>query len=72
MTAKVLKVKHCRTHDGKPLASIDGLPGDMADLQPAQLRAYAAVMQRIADDCEARPMGPRTYRELSVKYTVDA
>jgi hypothetical protein len=72
MTTKTLKVKHCRTHDGKPLAIVDGLPGDMAELRPAQLRALAAAMLRIASDCEARPMGPRTYREQRTEYAVDA
>lgn len=72
MSKKILKVKHCRTHDGKPLATIDGLPGEMADLRPAQLRAYAAAMLTIADDCDARPMGPRTYREHRTEYAVDA
>jgi hypothetical protein len=70
MTAKTLKVKHCRTHDGKPLATVDGLPGDMAHLSPAQLRALATAMLKIASDCEARPMGPRTYREHRAEYTV--
>jgi hypothetical protein len=72
MNKKILKVKHCRTHDGKPLATVDGLPGDMADLRPAQLRALAAAMLKVADDCEARPMGPRTYREQRTEYAIDA
>lgn len=71
MTTKTLKVKHCRTHDGKPLATIEGLPGDMADLQPTYLRALAATLMRVAGDCERRPMGPRTYREQRTEYAVD-
>ena len=45
-----------RTPDGKPLAVVDNLPGGFAELRPAQLRALAEALQRIADDCEARPV----------------
>lgn len=69
---KALKVKHGRTHDGKPLAVIDGLPGDMAELRPSELRALAAILLQAAGDCEARPVGQRTHQDQHTTYTVDA
>ena len=45
----------CRTRDGLALATVDGLPGGGADLTPAQLRALAAALLRIAADAQARP-----------------
>jgi hypothetical protein len=68
---KILRVQLCRTHDNKPLTTIDGLPGDMADLRPSELRALAATLVRIAADCEVRPMGPRSYRVLRAQYTIE-
>lgn len=65
-----LRVVLCQTHDQKPLASIDGLPGDGAELTPAQLRDLAATLVRIANDAEARPMRPRTYRRHVGEYAV--
>jgi hypothetical protein len=49
-----LTVTLTATRDREPLATVDGLPGGGADLTPAQLRALAAVLARIADDAEAR------------------
>lgn len=61
MNTKLIAVL-CQTHDRKPLVTIDGLPGDHADLRPDQLRTLADALLRIADDCEAQPMGLRSYR----------
>lgn len=47
----------CRTHTGAPLATLDGLPGGSADLTPAELRALAAALERIAADAEAQGTG---------------
>ena len=60
-----------RTYRGEPLAVVDGLPGGGAELMPAQLRALAATLLHIADDCEARPAPkkrplPPTRREYLV------
>jgi hypothetical protein len=51
---KTLTVSISRTFDGKPLAVVDNLPGGFAELRPAELRALAAALQRVASDCEAR------------------
>ena len=51
----------CQTHQREPLAVIEGLPGGSAELTPAQLRALAEGLLRIAADAEARPMGARQY-----------
>ena len=34
---------------------VDGLPGGSAELRPAELRALAAALLRIADDAAGRP-----------------
>lgn len=54
---KALTVTHTRTHLGGPLAVLDGLPGGHAELVPAELRALAAALLRIAADSESRPRG---------------
>lgn len=54
-----LSVALTATFDMKPLAVIDGLPGGFAELRPAQLRALAAALLRIAADAEARPLQRR-------------
>ena len=51
-TNKKLKVIHCETHDGQPLACIYGLPGYGADLNPNQMRSLAQVLSQIAADIE--------------------
>lgn len=40
--------------DGKPLAVIEGLPGDFAELRPHQVRALAQALARLADEAEKR------------------
>ncbi|MDP1647974.1 MAG: hypothetical protein Q8M01_07220 [Rubrivivax sp.] len=49
-----LDVALAATSDMQPLAVVDGLPGGGADLSPADLRALAAALLRIADDAERR------------------
>ena len=51
-----LDVALTATRDMQPLAVVDGLPGIGADLRPADLRALAAALLRIADDAEGRPL----------------
>lgn len=65
-----LAVTLCQTFDRKPLAIVDGLPGGGADLTPAQLRALADALLRIAADAEARSMGPRAYLRHQRTYTL--
>ena len=65
-----LAVTLCQTFDRKPLAIVDGLPGGCADLTPAQLRALADALLRIAADAEARPMGPRAYLRHQRTYAL--
>jgi hypothetical protein len=62
-----LKATLCQTFDRRPLAVIDGLPGDDAELTPDQLRKLAEGLLRIAAETEARPMG-RDYRRLPREY----
>ena len=44
------------TYDGAPLAMVDGLPGDHAELRPEQMRALAAALLRLADDAATRKL----------------
>ncbi len=44
------------TFDARPLAVVDGLPGDGAELRPAQMRALATALLQVANDCEARKL----------------
>lgn len=54
MTRRPILAKLCATRDGRPLATLEGLPGDGADLTPADLRALAAALLRVAADAEGR------------------
>lgn len=65
---KTLTVSLSRTFDGAPLAVVDNLPGGYAELRPAQLRALAAALQLIADDCEARPVNGRYWAPARRDY----
>lgn len=51
---KPLTVTLTTAYDGKPLAVIDGLPGDMAELRPNQVRALAQALARLADEADKR------------------
>lgn len=51
---KPLRVKLTLAHDGGPLAVIDGLPGDGAELRPRQIRALALALGHLADDVDSR------------------
>ena len=69
---KTLTVSLSRTFDGAPLAVVDNLPGGGAELRPAQLRALAATLQRIAEDCEARPVKGRNSTPARRAYPLAA
>jgi len=55
MSTATLRVRLTCTRHAAPLAVVDGLPGGGAELTPAQLRALAATLVRVADDADARP-----------------
>lgn len=65
-----LTVVLCQTHDRKPLSTVDGLPCGPSDVRPSPLRAPDITLLQIADDAEAQPMGPRTFRRRQREYTV--
>jgi len=65
---KHLAVTLSRTFDGAPLPVVDNLPVGGAELRPAQLRALAAALQLIADDCEARPVKGRYWTPARRDY----
>lgn len=62
----------CQTYERKPLAVVDGLPGGCAELTPAQLRALADGLLRIAADAEAQPMAPRAYMRKRREYPMQS
>jgi hypothetical protein len=72
MQGNALTVSLTRTFDNQPLAVVDNLPGGGAELRPAQLRALAATLQRIADDCEARPVKGRNWSPSRRAYSLAA
>lgn len=51
-----LEVLHTQTYDRRPLATLRNLPGNDADMTPAQMRALAAALEAAASECERRPM----------------
>ena len=60
----------CQSYDRKPRAAVDGLPSGCAEMTPAQLRALADGLLRIAADAEAQPMGARTYMRKRREYSL--
>ncbi|GLS13624.1 hypothetical protein [Hydrogenophaga electricum] len=54
-----IKVTYTRTWDHKPLAVLDGGPFVDAERTPAQLREMAAMLLKVADAAEARPLHGR-------------
>ena len=69
---KPLQVKHTVTYKGAPLACIDQMPGNDAELTPAQLRQLAATLIQVADECEI--LHDTTRRQIPVRreYSVEA
>lgn len=62
----VCKLTRCRHN--RPLVDVSGLPGDGAELRPAELRALAAALQRAADECEAAgPLALASRREYPLQ-----
>lgn len=58
-----------QTRDRKPLASVRNLPGDDADLTPAQLRVLAQTLCDIADASEALPMDTKRFTPRQIEFT---
>lgn len=65
-----LTVELAQTFDHRPLAIVDGLPGDYAELTPARLRALAAALERIAADAESRPLVRRSGKPMPAEQRV--
>jgi len=55
-----------------PLAVVDGLPGDGAELRPEQLRQMAAALLAIAADAELMPTKGKRFVPVRRCYPVDA
>ena len=73
MTAiKTLAVKHTQTFKGEPLVCFANFPGPDPDLRPQQIRALAAALLVIADDCEAHARSIRRYGDRRSEYAVGA
>lgn len=53
---KPLSATLTTAYDGGPLAVIDGLPGNGAELRPQQARALAHALLQLADDAERRKL----------------
>ena len=49
---RTLIVKHTKDRHGVPLACVHNLPGDGAELSPAQLRRLARGLEAIAEECD--------------------
>ena len=71
-TIKTLAVKHTATFKGEPLVCFSNLPGDGAELTPAQIRKLAAALLTIADDCDAHARSVRRYADRRREYPVEA
>ena len=67
---KELEVILRQTFERKPLATVRNLPGQDADLTPAELRVLAAALTAAADECERRPMDRRGFLPVTRIYTI--
>lgn len=65
---RTLIVKHTRDRHGRPLATVYNLPGDGAELSPAQLRRLARGLQAIADECDR---GAGLLLNMAVTYDLE-
>jgi len=61
-----------RTSNHTPLAGVRNLPGQDADLTPAQLRALARVLLAIADASEAMPMHAKHFTPRQREFELSA
>ncbi len=65
-----LRVKHTRTSNSKPLVTIHNLPGEGADLLPAEMRALARALIEAADECESLPVEGKYVRNVERTYSL--
>lgn len=72
MALKTLQVKHTATYKGEPLACIDRLPGDGAEMTPAQIRRLAAALLAAADECEILHDTTRRHVPVRREYPLGA
>jgi hypothetical protein len=68
---KTLTVTLTRSYKNEPLATVHNLPGPGADLYPVQMRALAAALINAANECEARPMGKRSFVKTVKMYSME-
>lgn len=59
---KRVSAKHRLSYLGQPLAIVQGLPGDGAELFPEDLRALAHALLQIADDCTEKRCAQANHR----------
>ena len=67
-SANTLIVKHTKDRHGAPLACVHNLPGDGAELSPAQLRRLARGLQAIAEECDR---GAGLLLNMAVTYDLE-
>ena len=65
---RTLIVKHTKDRHGAPLAVVHNLPGEGAELSPAQLRRLARGLEAIADECDR---GARLLLNVAVTYDLE-
>lgn len=68
---KALKIQLTQDRHQKPLAVVRNFPGGDAEMSPIQLRAMAEALNKAATDCEAQPMGPRTFKAKEWRYPLE-
>ena len=51
---------HCQHHN--PIASINNMPGEGVIMRPDEMRAFAAALFRLAEQCEERKYNPKQLR----------
>lgn len=56
-----LRAHHTKDKHDAPLVHVDWLPGDYAELYPAQLRRLAQLLNTIANDAEQGARGQIIY-----------
>ncbi|MES2729958.1 MAG: hypothetical protein V4621_07690 [Pseudomonadota bacterium] len=49
-----IKITYTKCRLGQPLAIVDSLPGEGAELRPADMRALAKILLEAARTCEER------------------
>lgn len=65
---RTLIVKHTKDRHGEPLAVVHNLPGDGAEMSPAQLRRLARGLEAIADECDR---GAGLLLNMAVTYDLE-